>query len=1160
MSCRGPFTDVKVHTAKCSVCDRRNRNTLHKCVECGEQFCRDCFALLPPSKAHGPSDATQPDDVENNNSGADDSGSGAPGSGAPGSGAFGSGATVAISDSNRPGSNALGLNAPSSNSQNPSTRRGVNNAGPVMSASTRSSKAPQRALTDANLPAATRSVNNARDTPHFRSTSSIARPSSSPVAQNISASRSDSLRDSPIFSDDGRSPPGTARRSITLAQDPPVSRPSAPVDPALTPRRSPRKRARLSTYHVTEVPGTLFRSVVTRQEKFEVTTDDAFTEPAFDAVRATPVIPEPKASAASALLTPGGCFPFADLKRNRVAQLPTPITSSPSQAHYHITLPSSSANSTLPETPRPRLTGRAPGPKGLTAAQAKQDLTSMSTSPPDFPITRKRPAYTELTKSSNNNHARLFAHSTASGIQAVQFTTAPMPGYNGGSFGSSVGKDPRAPIVISDDEDDGDLFVSNIRELPGHRAPAVTPATDLNGTPAPRTTPILSIATERLATEHATHDDMHIDATADQIKTECSPAPEEDQTAAIQEDVNVVNIVESHVSSDPVNAPGLDDGAPTLEEGVTFDDTPTSPLSSPPSSNASDITEEDVNSDDSIVDQPDDDDSEPMDGEDSESSYDTPLSDLEAAPKVRVSSRLRPRHSLLPPHNSGATLCPTPQRTKDAQEGKKDPRPQTTEWDALVATLPLSEDFYKKKEEDVKPFSKLGLLEPSTPVLRDDLRPIGSQKDLPRELRWNDSWNNGGASRGRPKKASAMETPEDYSDEDVALKSRAPRPSRGEPYHTSRTRYEMIGNAAQAPTAPSTVSRKKGNSSNASGHDNKADAPTMGRSSARSTNTFSETDTSSSPAGRNVRRFTNKLRYSQLDEDTVMEDAAPRKQKYAQAGPHSLKPHIAPVHHTAGQDNAATSLARRRPAPTSSNSEGAAPKRPKLDLPSNKKNQANAPRADTQSQRITQQPPAPRVAAPPRHPPRRPLSKVGRILSQAWETSHARPAPQPRSNENNNPFVRTTTTTASETSPFIRAGRPTTAPRASSSSTLAGASGTQGPAAPRTTSTLAIAPTTFPALLRYNNNSAAVAPRSADPIRPGARAPVTNNTGNAFARPVARSPATGLVREERAAREVVVDEEYGDGDKDGDVEMRDGDEWVSEVHRQIAKLREREGR
>ncbi|KAF4309574.1 hypothetical protein GTA08_BOTSDO02024 [Botryosphaeria dothidea] len=1128
MSCRGPFTDVKVHTAKCS--------------------------------AHGPSDTTQPDDVENNNSGADESGSGA-----PGSGAFGSGVTVPSSDSNRPGSNALGPNAPSSNSQNPSTRRGVNNADPVMSASTRSSKVPQRALTDANLPAATRFVNNARDTPHFRSTSSIARPSSSSVAQNISASRSDSLRDSPIFSDDGRSPPGTAHRSITFAQDPPVSRSSAPVDPALTPRRSPRKRARLSTYHVAEVPGTLFRSVVTRQEKFEVTTDDAFTEPAFDAVRATPVIPEPKASAASALLTPGGCFPFTDLKRNRVAQLPTPITSSPSQVYYHITLPSSSANSTLLETPRRRLTGRAPGPKGLTAAQAKQDLTSMSTSPPGCPIIRKRPASTELTKSSNNNHARLFAHSTAPGIQAVQSTTAPMPGYNGGSFGSSVGKDPRAPIVISDDGDDSDLSISKIRELPGHRAPAVTPAAELSSTPAPRTTPVLSIATERLATEHATHDDMHVDATADQIKTERSPAPEEDRTAAIQEDVNVVNMVESHVSSDPVNAPGLDDGSPTLEEGVTFDDTPTSPLSSPPSSNASDITEEDVNSDDSIVDQPDDDNSEPVDGEDSESSYEAPPSDPEATPKVRVSSRLRTRHSLLPPHNSGATLCPTSQRTKSGQEEKKDPRPQTTEWDALVETLALSEDFYNKKKEDVKPFSKLGLLEPSKPVLRDDLRPIGSQKDLPRELRWNDSRNNGGASRGRPKKASAMETPEDYSDEDVAFKSRAPRPSHGKPYPTSRTRYEMVGNAAEAPTAPSTVIRRKGNSSNASGHDNNADAPTMGRSSARSTNTFSEADTNSSPAGRKVRHFTGNLRYSQLDEDTVMEDAAPTKQKYAQGGPHSLKPHIAPVHHTAGQDNAATSLARRRPAPTSSNSEGAAPKRLKLDLPSNKKNQANAPRAYTQSQRTIQQPPASRVAAPPRQPLRRPLSKVGRILSQAWETSHARPAPQPRSSENNNPFVRTTTTTASETSPFIRAGRPTTSPRASSSSTLVGASGTQGPAAPRTMSTLAAAPTTFPAFLRYNNNNnnnnkAAVAPRSADPIRPGARAPVTNNTGNPFARPVARSPATGLVREERAAREVVVDEEYGDEDKDGDVEMRDGDEWVSEVHRQIAKLREREGR
>lgn len=56
MRCSGPFTPVYVHTAKCSSCDRRNRNTLQKCAECGEQFCNTCFARLGSRRFHGPPD------------------------------------------------------------------------------------------------------------------------------------------------------------------------------------------------------------------------------------------------------------------------------------------------------------------------------------------------------------------------------------------------------------------------------------------------------------------------------------------------------------------------------------------------------------------------------------------------------------------------------------------------------------------------------------------------------------------------------------------------------------------------------------------------------------------------------------------------------------------------------------------------------------------------------------------------------------------------------------------------------------------------------------------------------------------------------------------------------------------------------------------------
>lgn len=54
MSCNGPFTDLRVHTAKCSECDERNRNIMKKCEECGEQLCLSCFARC--GGLHGPPD------------------------------------------------------------------------------------------------------------------------------------------------------------------------------------------------------------------------------------------------------------------------------------------------------------------------------------------------------------------------------------------------------------------------------------------------------------------------------------------------------------------------------------------------------------------------------------------------------------------------------------------------------------------------------------------------------------------------------------------------------------------------------------------------------------------------------------------------------------------------------------------------------------------------------------------------------------------------------------------------------------------------------------------------------------------------------------------------------------------------------------------------
>ncbi|KAF2135458.1 uncharacterized protein K452DRAFT_16696 [Aplosporella prunicola CBS 121167] len=43
MPCSGVFDDVTVHTAKCSICNRRNISTLKKCIDCGQQVCRLCY-------------------------------------------------------------------------------------------------------------------------------------------------------------------------------------------------------------------------------------------------------------------------------------------------------------------------------------------------------------------------------------------------------------------------------------------------------------------------------------------------------------------------------------------------------------------------------------------------------------------------------------------------------------------------------------------------------------------------------------------------------------------------------------------------------------------------------------------------------------------------------------------------------------------------------------------------------------------------------------------------------------------------------------------------------------------------------------------------------------------------------------------------------------
>lgn len=37
------FVEVKTHTAKCDICNKRNKSTLQRCIKCGWSICAPCF-------------------------------------------------------------------------------------------------------------------------------------------------------------------------------------------------------------------------------------------------------------------------------------------------------------------------------------------------------------------------------------------------------------------------------------------------------------------------------------------------------------------------------------------------------------------------------------------------------------------------------------------------------------------------------------------------------------------------------------------------------------------------------------------------------------------------------------------------------------------------------------------------------------------------------------------------------------------------------------------------------------------------------------------------------------------------------------------------------------------------------------------------------------
>ncbi|EFE40523.1 hypothetical protein TRV_04756 [Trichophyton verrucosum HKI 0517] len=55
-SSQGPhtiFKPIKIHTAKCDVCNKHNKSTLQRCIDCGWQICTPCWNARGGNGAHG---------------------------------------------------------------------------------------------------------------------------------------------------------------------------------------------------------------------------------------------------------------------------------------------------------------------------------------------------------------------------------------------------------------------------------------------------------------------------------------------------------------------------------------------------------------------------------------------------------------------------------------------------------------------------------------------------------------------------------------------------------------------------------------------------------------------------------------------------------------------------------------------------------------------------------------------------------------------------------------------------------------------------------------------------------------------------------------------------------------------------------------------------
>ncbi|KAF4546753.1 uncharacterized protein LTHEOB_4061 [Lasiodiplodia theobromae] len=422
-----------------------------------------------------------------------------------------------------------------------------------------------------------------------------------------------------------------------------------------------------------------------------------------------------------------------------------------------------------------------------------------------------------------------------------------------------------------------------------------------------RTTPLLSVASERLAEQSPTGNKyLDVLMAAYPIEQEPSSITHNSPTIGSVEAANLGRDSATPIAVDPNLQEGADPYTGSIDSAI-------GDKSSPINSMPRDIR----NKVEGIVDEEGKETAEPPEG-----IRDASQDDGETGPaeiKYTVANallvyssdrlgRLRPRGSLPTPKYTSLSRRPptsttsrpprTPKTPKTPleEDGNKPVGRQTREFDKYLESIPLRKDFYVKKEDDPKPLSNKAVQLPaSEPLLNNDSRGR-SQSVLPGKSQ-DDEMNNG---KNRIK---MEETPESRVRYEVYGRPVQPPPigptelyrrrkNDGSQMHSNPTRAAAFGSTTNTPPASSGPAaagfRAQGESA----------------SSYIRTRPFSGRDDEDSQSRRNV----NRLAESLLSNDDVFQNNAAR----AGAMPPPLYPPRRSNRGRGNSDNVQTQPKRRR--------------------------------------------------------------------------------------------------------------------------------------------------------------------------------------------------------------------------------------------------------